>query len=64
VTKQLSVIATIFLPLTFVTGFFGQNLGWIVEHVDSWLAFLVLGVGVQLATIAGLVVCFKRQGWF
>jgi magnesium transporter len=64
VTKQLTVIATIFLPLTFVTGFFGQNFGWMVEHVDSWVAFLVLGVGVQLATIAGLVVYFKRQGWF
>ncbi|MDQ4019088.1 MAG: hypothetical protein M3188_04535 [Actinomycetota bacterium] len=63
-TKQLAVIVTIFLPLTFVTGSFGPNFGWMVEQVDSWLAFLVLGVGVQLATIAGLVVYFKRQGWF
>ena len=64
VTKQLTVIATIFLPLTFVTGFFGQNFGWMVEHVDTWPAFLVLGIGLQLATIGGLVAYFKRQGWF
>jgi magnesium transporter len=45
VMKQLTIIATIFLPLTFVTGFFGQNFDWMVSHIDSWPMFLVLGVG-------------------
>lgn len=46
---RLTVVATIFLPLTFITGFFGMNFGWMVGEVDTQLAFWVLGTGTLVA---------------
>src|SRR4029079_17559381 len=45
VMKQLTIIATVFLPLSFLTGFFGQNLGWLVNREGLLTAFLGLGIG-------------------
>jgi magnesium transporter len=63
VMKQLTVIATVFLPLAFVTGFFGQNFGWLVRHVDTFADFMLFGVGGVVVPIALLLAWFRRAGY-
>jgi magnesium transporter len=63
IMKRLTLIATVFLPLTFVTGFFGQNFGWLVDHIDGFVAFAVLGVGSLALSSAVLMVLFQRAGY-
>jgi magnesium transporter len=61
--KQLTIIATVFLPLSFLTGFFGQNLGWLVNREGSLAAFLIFGVGTEVAAVLGLLILFRKRGW-
>jgi len=64
VMKQLAVIATIFLPLTWLTGFFGQNFGFEVVHIAGRGSFIGLGLGIELAAVLVMLAYFRRRGWF
>jgi magnesium transporter len=63
VMKQLTIIATVFLPLSFLTGFFGQNFAWMVSRLGSLGAFIALGVGTEVVAVAALLIMFKKRGW-
>ncbi|MCL2419404.1 MAG: magnesium/cobalt transporter CorA [Conexibacteraceae bacterium] len=64
VSKQLTIIATIFLPLTFLTGFFGQNFAFLTGHIqNSTWSFFALGLGLLVVSIIGFAVYFRRKGW-
>jgi magnesium transporter len=64
VMKQLAIVGTIFLPLSFITGFFGMNFAWLVtKGITSTWSFFVLGIGSMLLTCVFLLRFFKRKGW-
>jgi magnesium transporter len=62
---RLTVIATFFLVWTLVTGFFGQNFGWLVDHIQSLRSFLVYGVGslVLPTLVLGVLLWRRRSDW-
>jgi magnesium transporter len=61
IVERLTVLSTILLPLIVLTGFFGQNFAWLVRHVGSWEAFVLLGLVLPTAAAALLVYYLRRQ---
>jgi magnesium transporter len=60
---RLTVVSTVFLPLTFIVGFFGMNFGWMVRSIDTLLAFILLGVALPVLLVgAGWIVVHLRAG--
>jgi len=62
VIERLTVVATVFLPLTFLVGFFGQNFGWMTSRVDGFGSFLIWGIGGMVACVVLTFVMFRRAG--
>jgi magnesium transporter len=63
VMKQLAIIATIFLPLSWLTGFFGQNFAYLVNHITATGTFFIVGIGTEVIAVIMLYMLFKRRGW-
>ena len=62
-TKALTVIASVFLPLSFLTGFYGMNFSYLTQVLESpYIAFAV-GVGTMLIAIGIQLWLFRRRGW-
>jgi magnesium transporter len=62
IMKTLTVITTIFMPLTFVAGIYGMNFAYMPELTWHWGYFAILGImfGIGFA----MFLWFRRKGWF
>jgi len=61
IMKVLTIIATIFIPLTFVASLYGMNFRFMPELSWRWGYLTVLGLMAVMAI--GLGVYFKRKRW-
>jgi magnesium transporter len=61
VMKFLTIIGTIFIPLTFLAGVYGMNFKFMPELGWRWGYFLIWGVMVAVGI--SLLVYFKRKKW-
>lgn len=62
VMQVLTVVSTIFIPLTFIAGVYGMNFEYMPELQYRWSYFLCLGLMGVIA--GGLIYFFWRRGWF
>lgn len=62
VMKVLTVIATLFIPLTFIASIYGMNF----EHMPElkWRWGYAHALGLMAVTAAGMLAFFRRKGWW
>jgi magnesium transporter len=68
VMKVLTIIATIFIPLTFITSLYGMNFSnpnspWAMPELRWYFGYPLIWL-VMIATTVGMVIFFKRKKWF
>jgi magnesium transporter len=62
IMKTLTVISSIFIPLTFIVGIYGMNFDYMPELTYRWGYFTVWGI--MLGIGSGMLIGFKMKGWF
>lgn len=62
VMKQLTVVATIFMPLTLISGIYGMNFQYFPElHWRYGYQTVLIAMGL---IAAGMIITFRRRGWW
>lgn len=61
IMKVLTVISTIFIPLTFIVGIYGMNFHFMPELTWRWGYPLVWVV--MISVVVGMFIFFRRKGW-
>jgi magnesium transporter len=62
IMKVLTIISTIFIPLTFIVGLYGMNFKYMPEI--NWIYGYPSVLILMLVVAIGLIIYFKRKKWF
>ena len=60
VTERLTVVSTVFLPLTLGASVFGMNFAWMTDHIDSAGAFVLLGLAFPVLLTVITLLSLRR----
>jgi Mg2+ and Co2+ transporter CorA len=60
--NRLTLVSLIFLPVTALSGFFGMNFNWMIGHIGSAEAFVILGLVLPAVSVIISVVWFLQRG--
>jgi magnesium transporter len=64
VSRRLAAVATIFLPISFLAGFWGENFNILTGTVEKGTpAFWILSVGLNAAVVLVTIFILRRRGW-
>ena len=61
VMKVLTLVGSIFIPLTFIAGIYGMNFENMPELRHPW--GYPLAIGAMVAVAIGMILLFRRRGW-
>ena len=68
VMKVLTIISTIFIPLSFIAGVYGMNFNPEASPLNmpelNWFLGYPFSLAIMAAVAGALVVYFRRKGWF
>jgi len=68
IMRVLTMIATIFIPLTFIVGLYGMNFShsdspWAMPELHWYFGYPMVW-GFMITIVAGMIFYFKRKDWF
>jgi magnesium transporter len=62
IMKVLTIMSTIFIPITFIAGIYGMNFQYMPELDEEW-GYPAVWV-LMLIVVAGMMIFFKMKKWF